>query len=162
MIRSYLARSIFAFSLLAALGSAPAFAYAQLDLPTCSPDCPSGKTCVFVGNTSTTQCITASDQNYTVDAVVATAASRAHSGTLKDFVNNTVTPLGNMIIALLTAAAFLLFIFGMFKYFFVGGVKDPKARGDGRQFMLWSIIALAVLFSVWGLVHLLLDILPTP
>ncbi len=80
---------------------------------------------------------------------------------LKDLVNGPITSLGNGIISLLFAAAFLLFIFGVFKYFFLNGVKDPKAHLDGRNFMIWGIIGLAVMFSVWGLVRIVINILPS-
>jgi hypothetical protein len=79
--------------------------------------------------------------------------------TLKTLVDGTIIPLGNGIVGVLTAVAFLLFIFGVFKYFFVKGA-DAKARAEGRGFILWGIIALAVLFSVWGLVRLVINILP--
>ncbi|MDB5237375.1 MAG: hypothetical protein JWL88_477 [Parcubacteria group bacterium] len=81
-------------------------------------------------------------------------------GSFKDIVNSTIIPLGNQIIGLLFAAAFLLFIFGVFRYFFLKG-GDSKAREEGRGFMIWGIIGLAVMFSVWGLVRLVITILPT-
>lgn len=86
------------------------------------------------------------------------AASAATS--LKDLVNGPVTQLGNLVITLLYAFAFLFFLFGAFRYFFLKGT-DAKSREEGKMFMIWGIIALAVLFSVWSLVKLAVNIIPT-
>lgn len=123
----------------------------------CSPGCGVGQQCVPEDKTNKPVCIDTVKADGTVAEVVVTAAPRM---TLKNFVNGPITSIGNMIIALLFAAAFFLFIFGVFRYFFVKG-GDPKARIEGRGFIIWSIIALAVLFSVWGLVRLVITILPT-
>lgn len=79
--------------------------------------------------------------------------------TLRTLVEGPITSIGNAIIALLFAVAFLVFVFGIFKYFFFSQ-SDPKARADGRAFILWGLVGLAVLFSVWGLVRLVIGILP--
>lgn len=61
------------------------------------------------------------------------------------------------VVPLIYALAFILFLIGMVRYFFMGG---DEARAKGKQFMLWSVIGFVVLFSVWGIVRLLLSILP--
>lgn len=80
--------------------------------------------------------------------------------TLREIVEGPVTTLGNGVIGVLFAVAFLLFIYGMFKYFFLKS-SDPKAREDGKAFIFWGIIGLAVMFSVWGLVNTVISIIPT-
>lgn len=76
--------------------------------------------------------------------------------TFAEIVNGPVTELGDLVIMLLYAIAFALFLFGMMKFFFAGG-EDERAKG--KQHMLWGIIALGVLFAVWGLVKILLGLL---
>ena len=66
--------------------------------------------------------------------------------------------LNYIVIPLIFALAFLVFIYGVAKHFFLSG-DDEGARESGRQFMLWGIVGLVVLFSVWGLVSLLLSTL---
>ena len=66
-------------------------------------------------------------------------------------VNSTVVPI-------IFALAFGFFIWGVVKYFFLHGDNDT-ARAEGQQFILWGIVGMAVLFSVWGLVNLLLSTL---
>ena len=66
--------------------------------------------------------------------------------TIIDFINNVLVPL-------IFALAFILFLYGVFKYFFLGAT-DPKKQTEGRKFVMWGIIAFAVMISVWGLVRL--------
>lgn len=64
--------------------------------------------------------------------------------------------MNTVIIPLIFALAFVVFIWGVVKYFFLYGGEDTK-RAEGRQFILWGIIGMVVLFSVWGFVNILLS-----
>ena len=61
------------------------------------------------------------------------------------------------VIPLLYAFAFLVFIIGMARFFFLEGEEERK---KGKEFMFFGIIGLAVIFGVWGVVHLFLSVLP--
>jgi hypothetical protein len=63
-----------------------------------------------------------------------------------------------VIVPVIFALAFLAFIWGVIKYFFIHGGNEAK-REEGRYFILWGIIGMAVLFSVWGFVKILLSTL---
>jgi hypothetical protein len=63
------------------------------------------------------------------------------------FINSTLVPL-------VFALAFLVFIWGVFRYFIQGG-SDETARDAGKQLMLWGIIGFVVMISVWGIVNLI-------
>lgn len=63
-----------------------------------------------------------------------------------------------VIVPVIFALSFLVFIWGIMNYFFLNGGDEVK-RGEGRQFALWGILGMAVLFSVWGFVNLLLSTL---
>lgn len=68
-----------------------------------------------------------------------------------------LTYLGSKIMPLLVLGALILFLAGMVRYFFF-----PGQEGDGkkkRDFILWGIVALFVMVSVWGLVNVLGDTL---
>lgn len=86
-------------------------------------------------------------------AVLALAPVAAHAASLKDLTDEIVEFVNASIIPLFYALAFLLFVIGMVRFFFLGG---DEGREKGRQFMLWGIIGFAVMFSVWGIVRLLL------
>ncbi len=71
-------------------------------------------------------------------------------------INGLVTDIGtivNNIIPILFAVALLSFFWGLVKYIWSGegGAEEAKST------MLWSIIALFVMASVWGLVNFLGD-----
>ena len=61
-----------------------------------------------------------------------------------------------VVMPIIITLAFLVFIWGVIHYFFIHGDDETK-RAEGRQFIMWGILAMALLFSVWGLVGLLLS-----
>lgn len=65
----------------------------------------------------------------------------------------TLTGYVNDIIGFLVTAAVLLFVYGVIRYMLAGG--DEDAVKQGRSFILWGLIGLAVIVSVWGLVNIL-------
>ncbi|MBP9749676.1 MAG: hypothetical protein KBD21_03020 [Candidatus Pacebacteria bacterium] len=56
-------------------------------------------------------------------------------------------------IPVLIALGLLLFIWGLVVFIFSQGDDDAQARG--KRLMVWGVIALFVIVSVWGLVALL-------
>jgi hypothetical protein len=65
----------------------------------------------------------------------------------------------NVVIApVILALAFLAFVWGVLKYFVFHGGED-KQREEGRQFVLWGLLGMVLLFAVWGVVNLLLSTL---
>jgi sorbitol-specific phosphotransferase system component IIC len=57
------------------------------------------------------------------------------------------------IIPVLVVLALLLFIWGIVRFISASG--DEKAAEEGKNKMIWGIIALFVIVSVWGLVAFL-------
>ncbi len=80
----------------------------------------------------------------------------AQASTFAEIVNGQIVPLGNAVIALLYALAFIAFLIGLVRLFFS---SNEEARQNGRQFAIWGIVGLFVLFAVWGLVRVLLGVL---
>lgn len=60
----------------------------------------------------------------------------------------------NYVVVLLLTAALVVFLYGVFKLSFVDGA-NPDAMATSRKFMLWGIVSLFVMVSVWGLVNIL-------
>ncbi|MEN9604733.1 MAG: hypothetical protein RJB39_418 [Candidatus Parcubacteria bacterium] len=60
--------------------------------------------------------------------------------------------LGGRIMPLLILAALVLFLFGIVRLFFFNKEADGKKN---RDFVLYGIVALFVMVSVWGLVNIL-------
>jgi hypothetical protein len=57
------------------------------------------------------------------------------------------------IIPLLITLGIASFIYGVVRY--VINANDSAAREEGKQFMIWGIIGLFVIVSIWGLIKLL-------
>lgn len=85
--------------------------------------------------------------------VVTLAPIAVHAASLKDLTGDIVEFVNASIIPLFYTLAFLLFIIGMVRFFFFGGEEN---RAKGKTFMLWGIIGFVVMFSVWGIVRILL------
>jgi len=72
-------------------------------------------------------------------------------GTLIDIINKVLVPV-------VFALAFFVFIWGIFRYFIAGG-HDEEARESGKQLMLWGLLGFFVMIAVWGLVNILVGTL---
>tara|TARA_B100000745_G_scaffold107052_1_gene68511 strand:- start:2221 stop:2571 length:351 start_codon:yes stop_codon:yes gene_type:complete len=68
-------------------------------------------------------------------------------GKVTGFINDTLIPL-------VFALALLVFVYGMFNFFILGGASDDS-REKGRQLIMWSIIAFVLMVSIWGVVNML-------
>ena len=73
---------------------------------------------------------------------------------LPDVMNYFTCVIGKSVIPLLFAVAVVMFVWGAVKFFIIDSAEEKK-REQGKQFMLWGIIALAVMLSIWGLVNIL-------
>lgn len=73
--------------------------------------------------------------------------------TIAGFVSWFVQIMQYIVIAMLTASL-LVFLYGIFILMFWGGTKE-ESRSQGRKFMLWGIVSLFVMVSVWGIVNIL-------
>lgn len=62
----------------------------------------------------------------------------------------------NSLIVILIALALFVFLWGLVKFIFrVGG--DEKAVAEGKRVMIWGLIALFIMVSVWGIIELVQD-----
>ena len=62
--------------------------------------------------------------------------------------------INDSVIPLLFALATITFFWGVIKFFFINAEEEAK-RAQGKQYMIWGIVALAVMLSIWGLVGIL-------
>lgn len=74
----------------------------------------------------------------------------------KLWVDSIVGVLSSVVIPLLVTLAGAFFLWGIVNYFFLNGSNEEK-RLEGRSFVIWGLLGLVVIFSVWGLVSMLLS-----
>lgn len=83
--------------------------------------------------------------------------------TFKDFIGSGSTGIigiiNTVIVPVIFAFAFLVFIWGIVKYFFINNGGDEGKIKEGKQFAFWGIIGMVVLLSVWGFVNIVLSTL---
>jgi len=82
--------------------------------------------------------------------------------TFKDFVGNSSTGIigliNTVVVPLIFAFIFFVFVWGVIKYFFLSMGNEEK-RKEGKQFVMWGFLGMAILFSIWGLISILLSTL---
>lgn len=66
--------------------------------------------------------------------------------------------LNTVAVPIIFAFAFAAFVWGVVNYFFLHGGEEAK-REEGRKFVLWGLLGMVVLFSVWGFVNIVLSTL---
>lgn len=60
--------------------------------------------------------------------------------------------INNILVPVLFALAFIVFLYGIaLKYIFSGG--DPGKVAEGHKLLLWGIIGFVVMISIWGIVN---------
>ncbi len=72
---------------------------------------------------------------------------------VSSFLGNLVKFMNNTLIPLIFALAFLVFVWGMFKTFIMGG-SDHEKQEEGKQLMMYAIAGFVVMVSLWGIVNL--------
>ena len=127
---------------LVAFFSAPSFATAQA----CPSPCISG-----LGSLS--------GQCFGPDGVSAcTAVSSGGSGVNQEWAeyyrDTIVWAVNSVLVPILMAIAFIVFLWGVFNYF-IRGAADEKSRTDGKKFVMWGIIGFVIISSLWGVVNTL-------
>lgn len=60
----------------------------------------------------------------------------------------------DILVPLVFAIAFIVFIWGVYTYFIAGGANDEQ-REKGKKFIVYAVIGFFLMVSVWGIVQLL-------
>jgi len=63
------------------------------------------------------------------------------------FVNNTLIPF-------ILGIGFLVFVWGMFRYFIAGGAND-EAKEQGKSLMVYATLGFVLIIIFWGIVNLI-------
>lgn len=94
--------------------------------------------------------------NYIIPSVLLMPAiAQAQFGGIDTFFAGMTSFIDSILIPILLALSFLLFIYGVVQFFFIAGDDNTDAKKTGKQLMLWGIIAFVVIVSIWGIVNLI-------
>ena len=67
------------------------------------------------------------------------------------FIINTIN---NIIVPVLFAVAFIVFLWGAFTTFILGA-NEAEAKENGKHLMIYGLIGFFVMVSIWGLVNIM-------
>lgn len=80
--------------------------------------------------------------------------SLAAINNLSDAGSFVINVINNIIVPVLFAVAFIVFLWGAFQTFIIGA-NSTDVKEKGKNLMLWGLIGFFVMVSVWGLVNIL-------
>ncbi len=97
-------------------------------------------------------------------AVLAPAVSSAGSfadgdddgGGIGTFLDAILGFIDSVLIPLVLGIAFLMFIWGVFKFFILGG-SDSEKQAEGKSLMIYAVAGFVIILSFYGIVNLLTD-----
>ncbi len=75
---------------------------------------------------------------------------------LQDFLSYITCIVVESFIPFIFGIAIVVFVWGVVQYVILGAEEEAK-RAKGKQFMIWGILALSVMVSVWGIVAIVRD-----
>lgn len=84
--------------------------------------------------------------------VMPSLAAAQSGGDLTSFVI-TVQRIVNMLVPLVSTLAIVFFFYGLAMYILNSGNEEKKA--EGRSIMIWGVLALFVLVTIWGIIGFL-------
>jgi hypothetical protein len=77
-------------------------------------------------------------------------------GPFQNLLENILVFTNNVLIPFIIGIGFLVFVWGMFKFFIVGGANDD-AKESGKSLMIYATLGFLLIIVFWGVVNLLAD-----
>ena len=68
---------------------------------------------------------------------------------------NKINALINAFIPFLVGIAVLIIIWGVFNY--IAGAGDEEKRAQAKSFIVWGVVGVFIMLSIWGLVSILVN-----
>ena len=90
----------------------------------------------------------------TFAALALPLVSMAALNNISDVGSFIINIINNVLVPVLFAVAFIVFLWGVFQVFILGA-SNEDTKDKGKSLMLWGLIGFFVMVSIWGLVNLL-------
>lgn len=78
----------------------------------------------------------------------------AAADVLNGFLGKVVVEIVNPIILLLSAVAFVVFLWGVFE--FIAHAGDEGKRAEGKSAIMWGLVGLVIIFGAYGIINIAL------
>lgn len=82
------------------------------------------------------------------------ASSGGGGGEFEQLLRNILEFTNTVLIPFIIGIGFLVFVWGMFKYFIAGGADEGK-RESGKSLMIYATLGFVLIIVFWGIVNLL-------
>ncbi|MGH7175516.1 MAG: hypothetical protein ACREGR_04125 [Minisyncoccia bacterium] len=89
-----------------------------------------------------------------VAAFAAPLVSFAAINNISDAGSFVINLINNVLVPVLFALAFIVFLWGAFSTFILGA-QSEETKERGKNLMLWGLIGFFVMVSIWGLINIL-------
>jgi uncharacterized membrane protein YidH (DUF202 family) len=84
----------------------------------------------------------------------ASSGFNANGGKFGTLLRDILTFANNVLIPFIIGIGFLVFVYGMFKYFIAGGAEEDKQK-EGKDLMIYATLGFVLIVVFWGVVNLL-------
>lgn len=84
----------------------------------------------------------------------ADGAGGAEGGNMAAFFKNILQFINDVLVPLVLGIAFLAFVWGVFKFFILGG-SDSEKQGEGKSLMIYAVAGFVLILSLYGIVNFL-------
>lgn len=75
------------------------------------------------------------------------------AGPFQALLTNILAFTQTVLIPFILGIGFLVFVWGMFKFFIVGGANDD-AKVQGKSLMIYAVLGFVIIITFWGIVNL--------
>ena len=82
------------------------------------------------------------------------ADGNGDTGDVADFLSTFLGFIDNVLIPVILAFAFLMFVWGVFKFFILGG-SDEEAQSKGKSLMIYAVAGFVLILSFYGIVNII-------
>lgn len=72
---------------------------------------------------------------------------------LGGFISSIINFINEVVIPFILAIGFLVFIWGVFQFFILGGSND-EAKESGKSLIMYAIAGFVIILSFWGIINL--------
>jgi len=83
-------------------------------------------------------------------------AQSSDAGPFQDLLINILVFSNDVLIPFIIGIGFLVFVWGIFKYFIFGGAND-EAKASGKSLIIWATVGFVVIIIFWGIINLLTE-----
>ena len=84
------------------------------------------------------------------------ASGSGQAGKIGDFLTTLLGFIQGILLPLILGIAFLMFVWGVFKFFILGG-SDEEKQSEGKSLMIYAVAGFVLILSFYGIVNIVVN-----